>query len=84
MPLAARYTWWFVATGLVLLALFVVAPVWVKTGAMALIMIFGMVAMHCGPGRNLAPGDRRPWLLIRAAGYLSSWQPSSGRCSPRP
>jgi diguanylate cyclase (GGDEF)-like protein len=69
-PLGAGWIWLHLGAGLTLLTLYVVGPDWLQTVAMALVMIVGMVAMHRGPARNLSPTDRKPWQLIRTAGYL--------------
>ena len=69
-PLRARFAWLHVLVGLALAVVFYVGPAWVQTPAMAAVLILGMVALHVGPRRNLAPADRTPWRLIRAAGYL--------------
>ena len=68
--LSARPAWLHVLVGLGLVAVFAVGPAWVQTPVTAVILIIGMVALHIGPRRNLAPADRTPWRLLRLGGYI--------------
>ena len=56
--------------GLCLLTIFVLGPLRAQTPAMVLIVVSGLAALHIGPRRNAHPDGRRPWTLIRTAGYL--------------
>ncbi|MFF5294253.1 putative bifunctional diguanylate cyclase/phosphodiesterase [Paractinoplanes globisporus] len=66
----ARLAWLHTVVGLALVAIFQFGPESLQTPVMALVLVLGMVALHVGPRRNLAPADRTPWRLIRAGGYL--------------
>ncbi len=69
-PWRARVAWLHVGAGLVLVAVYLLGPVWTQTPITALVMIFGMVALRIGPRRNLPPDHRTPWKLMSLAGYL--------------
>ncbi|MFD0521022.1 putative bifunctional diguanylate cyclase/phosphodiesterase [Paractinoplanes durhamensis] len=69
-PLRARWAWVHVAVGLVLVTIYCAGPVWVQAPAMVLAMLTGMASLYVGPNRNLARSDRRPFQMIRVAGWL--------------
>jgi hypothetical protein len=64
--------------GFAALAVVVFGPVALRTPAMAVILLGGLVALHLGPRRNVEPDARGPWRLLTLAAYLfADTRPSS-------